>query len=163
MQYQWNVQYSFAVHISNEFCWMSNTVLLCTFQMNFVECPIQFCCAHFKWILLNVQYSFAVHISNEFCWILMLGSWVLSSDCIAAVESCIAFCGIQVEWTDTEGIFFLQVSFDFSVFLWIDHFSMLPYYCTLWCVAALTRRHIITTSSSKFWASLADDTWLFTH
>jgi hypothetical protein len=30
-------------------------------------------------------------------------------------------------------------------------------------VAALTRLHIITSSTFKFWSSLADDTWLFTH
>jgi len=34
---------------------------------------------------------------------------------------------------------------------------MLLYHCTLWCVAALTRQHIIT-SSFKFVASLADVT-----
>jgi hypothetical protein len=40
---------------------------------------------------------------------------------------------------------------------------MLPYHCTVCCVAALTRQHIITSSTFKFWSSLADDTWLFTH
>jgi hypothetical protein len=40
---------------------------------------------------------------------------------------------------------------------------MLTYQCSLWCVAALTMQHIITSSTLKFWASLADGTWLFTH
>jgi hypothetical protein len=37
------------------------------------------------------------------------------------------------------------------------------YHCTLWCVATLTRQHILTSSTCRFWASLGDDTWLFTH
>jgi len=38
---------------------------------------IQCCCAHSKWVIL------------------MSGSLVLSSDCIAAIESCINFCGTE--------------------------------------------------------------------
>jgi hypothetical protein len=41
--------------------------------------------------------------------------------------------------------------------------SMLTYHCTLCYVAAQTKQYIITSSDFKFWASLADDTWLFTH
>jgi len=51
----------------------------------------------------------------------------------------------------------------FSVCPWIQHFSLLMYQCTLWCVAALTRQHIITSSAFKFCTSLTDITWLFTH
>jgi hypothetical protein len=91
----------------------------------------------------GVTYSLAVHISNEYCWIMMSGSYVLSSDCIGAFESCITLRGIHGEWMDTEENF-LQVSSVFSVCSWIHHFSMLTYHCTLWWVAALTRQHIIT-------------------
>jgi hypothetical protein len=67
-------------------------------------------------------YNFAVHISNEYCWILMLSSWVFSSDCIAAVESCITLCGIHGGWTGTEVDFFLHVLSFFSVCSWIHIF-----------------------------------------
>ena len=42
-----------------------------------------------------MQCPYSFHISSEYCWILMSGSYVLSSDCIAAVESCITLCGIE--------------------------------------------------------------------
>jgi hypothetical protein len=46
-------------------------------------------------VLVECPYSFAVHMSNDYCLILMLSSLVLSSDCIAAVESCIILCGVE--------------------------------------------------------------------
>ena len=39
---------------------------------------------------------------------------------------------------------------------------MLTYHCTLWCMAALTKQHITTSSTFKFWSFIADVTWLFT-
>jgi len=41
-------------------------------------------------------------------------------------------------------------------------FPMITYHCTLCCVTALTRQHIII-SSFKLGTSLADGIWLFAH
>jgi len=59
-------------------------------------------------------------------------------------------------------IFFSPGPFPFLSLFMNPTFPMLMYHCTLWCVTALTRQHIITTSVFNFWTSLADDTWLFT-
>jgi len=81
---------------------------------------------------MQCLYSFAVHISNEYCWIVMSGSYVLSSDCTAAVESCITLCGIHVEWTGMEADFFprsLQFSLSMNPAVFHAHISLLPPVC----------------------------------
>ena len=115
-------------------------------------------------VSVQCPYSFVVHISNEYWSILMSGSYVLSSDCIAAVEYCITLSAIHGDWTGTEADFFSPSLISFLCQLIMNPpFSIPTYHCTLWCVAALTRQHIITSSTFNFWASLADDTRLFTH
>jgi len=95
--------------------------------------------------------TFQMNIVESLCWVVRCCHLT-----IAEVESCITLCAIQDEWAGTEAIFFFQVSSVFSAFSWIYYFSMLPYLCTLCCVAA--HYHV---SFFNFWSSLADDTWLF--
>ena len=84
-------------------------------------------------VSVHCPYSLVVHISNEYCWILMSGSYVLPSDCIAAVESCITLSGIHGEWTGTETDFFSRCfQFSLSVHqsnIFHTHVSLHPLLC----------------------------------
>ena len=101
--------------------------------------------------------TFKMNIVESSCWVVRCCPLTVQLQ-LNLASLCVGF---MVDEQALKQIFFSR-SCQFSLFtkpaFFNAHVSLYPR-----SVAAPTRQHIIASSTFKFWSSLADDTWLFTH